>query len=147
MIVLVDYLFVIIRPYYPDHKGLRCLYVMLIVIAICISGIGIFRSDSAGRLKYYHSYVIYLMMILVAVIIIFARKLIPRVSDDFVKTSYGVGGLMLILTVLYAVGYLKLILYELIAVPLALIWLMRFFNALIELTEIQANYTINIIKK
>ena len=87
------------------------------------------------------------MMIVVAVIIIFARKLIPRVSDDFVKTSYGVGGLMLILTVLYAVGYLKLILYELIAVPLALIWLMRFFNALIELTEIQANYTINIIKK
>lgn len=147
MIVLVDYLFVIIRPYFPEHKGLRILYFMLIVIAICIAGIGVFRSDAAGRIKYYHSYVIYVIMILVACIIIFARKLIPRVTDNFLRMSYGAGGLMVVLTILYVSGQLSLILYELSGVPLALIWLMSLFDTLIALTEIEANFKINILKE
>lgn len=147
MIALVDYLFVLIRPSFPNHRGLRYLYVMLIVIAICIAGIGLFRSDAAGRIKYYHTYVIYVIGIMVALITIFAHKLLPKVSDDFIRISVALGILIFILSALYLTGNLQLILYELITIPIALVWLMTLFNALIALTQIRMTYKINIVKE
>lgn len=147
MVALTDYLFVMIKRYYPEHSGLRYLNVMLIVIAACIAGVGLFRSDAAGQIKYYHTYVIYLMMVVVAIIIIFARRLIPNVSKEFLKMSYGTGILLIVLTILYMFEYLHLIVYEVIGVPLALMWLMSLFDTLYSLTHAQVKYQINIIEK
>lgn len=131
MIALVDYLFVELKAFYPDHRGLVILRILLTVTAVSLGLVGYFPSDGPGQSPEYHNQAAAMLVYMVILMIIGVKWLVPKASNEFKLTSYIIGIILFVLTYLYLNGsYITLTGFEIVAFILAFSWLMLLLQSL-----------------
>lgn len=137
MIALIDYMFVYLRHFYPNHKGLTVLKILLIVTAISLGLVGYFPADGAGKSPEWHNQAAAMLVYMIIAMIVGVKWLVPNITREFQLTSYGIGLVLFVITFLFVTGtYMTLTGFEIIAFLLAFSWLMLLLQALEQSTKI-----------
>lgn len=129
LIALVDYLFVALSQKFGHNKRLMILRVLLTLLGLDLWAVGYFSNDAASHLIHTRlaGYLVYILLAL----IIGIRWLLPKVSRDFILTSYVIGGVLVVLEFAFqGIHYLSLTAFEMSAFLLAFSWLMALFKHL-----------------
>lgn len=136
LVALLDYLFLELKDKFPKHKGLNVLQVLLLVMSISLGLVGFFPADGRGNSPAYHNQAAGMLVIAVLLMIIGIKWLMPKITKEFLLTSYGVGLLLVLVTYFYLNGTLfSLTGFEIVAFFLAFSWLMLLFQSLEKLTH------------
>lgn len=136
LIALIDYLFVTLAEYFPKHKGLFILRILLTVMAISLGLVGYFPADGPGRMPEYHNQAAAMLVYMVIAMIVGIKWFVPNISREFLIISYAIGATLLVITLLYVNGiYMTLTGFEIICFLLAFTWLMLLLQVLIGKTE------------
>ncbi len=134
MIALIDYLFVFLYDVLGKSKQLIILKSILIMIAICLGGVGFFPYDDSVFNQVMHNrsaqYLVYLFLILIIAI----RWLLPSLSKDFLKLSYFIAaGIVAMIYLFLGIGYLSLTVFQLICFVLSFSWLLLLLQHLVNI--------------
>jgi len=130
MIALIDYLFVNLQKRYPGRK-LFVLRWILILIAINLGGVGMFPYKKDTLSAVIHNHVAANLVYLVILLIITLPWLLPKITREFIVTSFIVMGLLMLAVFLFmGVHYLSLTAFEFLAFLIAFVWLLMFFQFL-----------------
>ena len=131
MIALVDYLFVGLKKIYPKHRPLTILRILLTITAICLGLVGYFPSDGPGNMPKYHNQSAAMLVYMIIAMIIGIKWFVPKVSREFVITSYVLGLMLFVVTYYYLTGwYITLTGFEIVSFVLAFTWLMLLLQTL-----------------
>lgn len=129
LIVLVDYVFVALREEYGRSRKLLALRILLTLLGLDLAAVGYFPNDATSHLI--HTKVAGYLVYLIIILIISVRWLLPKVTRDFLVTSYLIGASLVVLEFAFeGIHYLSLTAFEIIAFLLAFTWLMMVFNHL-----------------
>lgn len=133
MIVLVDYLFVSLRPYFRG-KRLMTLRVLLTMTAVCLGAIGVFTNDK--QFHFIHDQIATTLSYLVLLMIVGIRWMLPKITREFLGFSYIIGGILVAVSIAFKpIGYLSLTGYELLAFISVFGWVLILFQQLQALTQ------------
>lgn len=124
-----------------SHRGSRAVLTCLVLIGIFLACVGIFPVDQHFAL---HTGVASGMAVAFGVLVISLRWWLPGVSTTFVVLGYVFAVTVVILAVLFAVGYYTLTAVELIAGVVIFSWIILFIRAVDVLTgtdDVQAEAT------
>lgn len=131
MIALVDYLFVGLKKIYPKHRPLTILRILLTITAICLGLVGYFPSDGPRNMPKYHNQSAAMLVYMIIAMIIGIKWFVPKVSREFVITSYVLGIMLFVVTYYYLTGwYITLTGFEIVSFVLAFTWLMLLLQTL-----------------
>lgn len=136
LLTLIDFLFVSLEGTFPKNKQLIVLRILLTLTAIDLGAIGSLPNNGTGLLHTLHdkaaNYLVYLILIL----ILGVKWLLPKVSREFLITSYLIGLTLFVANLLFQnVGYLSITAFELIAFFLAFSWLLLLLQNIERLME------------
>lgn len=126
MATLVDYLFVNLAKQYQNWK-LALLRWFLWVLAANIAGIGLFPNDP--KYHWLHDQIAMWLVYLLWILIVIVRWCLPKVTSQFLKVSYVIGGVIVLDYFMFkVVRYLSLTAFELFAFALAFAWILLLFQ-------------------
>lgn len=131
---LIDYLFVLLFEKLGKTKRLITFKVLLILMAICLGGVGFFPYNESPFSQQMHNrsagYLVYLFIIMIVAL----RWLLPSISKGFLRFSYVVAVVLVGAVLLFqGVHYLSLTAFELIAFVLAFTWLLMLLRILVNM--------------
>lgn len=134
MIALIDYLFVMLYEGQGKTKNLIILKSLLILMALLLGGVGLFPYDDSLFNQTMHNRVAEGLIYVFIILIIGIRWLLPKVSKQFLKISYGVGVALIISVYLFqGIHYFSLTAFELISFVLAFSWLLLLLQNLVNM--------------
>lgn len=129
MIVLIDYLFVSLEEVYPDasRRRLNVLRFLLTLTAIDFGAVGLFPNNA--NFHSLHDAVAGALVTLLVILIVGIRWLLPAVGKEFLKLSYGVAVVLLVLEMGFRIFmYPSLTAFEIQAFAIAFGWLLLLFS-------------------
>lgn len=136
MIVALDYLFVYLLARYPKHRGLRILGILLLITAVSLAAIGLFKSDGPGYEKQLHELFARILIFAVAVMNIGTHWFVPGDDKQFQRFSLLIGTLLFGFVVIYlSVSFITLTAFEIISFMIAGFWLYTLFQHLAQLAS------------
>lgn len=131
---LIDYIFVSLQEKFGRNWRHTVLRVLLTLSAICIAGVGLIPNNGEGLAHFWHDQISMFIVYFMALAILGIRWFLPQAGKSFVRLSYGVVGVMVIIYVLWHfVHYLSLTAFEIFSFALSFAWLMLFINTLMGL--------------
>ena len=134
MIALIDYVFVLLYEVLGKSKNLLILKLLLIATAICLGGVGFFPYNDSVFYQNMHNRVAGYLVYLFIILIIAIKWLLPSVSKEFLRLSYILGGVLVIVCILFlGVHYFSLTAFELMAFVIAFSWLLLLMQYLINI--------------
>ncbi|TDW13176.1 uncharacterized protein DUF998 [Breznakia blatticola] len=143
LVALIDYIFVILQQAIPESKRLSVLRVLLTLTALCLGGVGMFPYNEIQLFRDIHDIVARLLVVFIVLLICLLRWLLPKVSKEFLWVSYGIGGILILATILFLqVDYLSLMAYELIAFIFAFVWIIMLLQQLQNLVNQVNSFTV-----
>ena len=116
----------------PNPRGVSAVRTCLVVVGIFLGLVGVFPVDQYFAL---HTGVASGMVVTFAVLVIALRSWIPGVSRTFLLLGYVFILAILVLSVLFAVGYYTLTAVELVAGTLVFTWIILFIRTADALTR------------
>ncbi len=108
-----------------EVKGRNRVRIALIIIGICLTCVGIFPVD---RFFLLHNTVATGMAVVYGILVIGMRWLIPSMPRVFILLGYVYIGVIVVLTVFFAIGYYNLTAVELVAAVLIFSWIILFLR-------------------
>lgn len=149
MIALIDFLFETIYVARPKTKQLTILKTLLVILAICLALVGVFPYNENPVSQILHNVFARGLVVVVLLLIMTSPWMLPNTTKDFMTTSYGIGSLLVIVTILFlGVGYLSLTAFEILAFILAFSWLLLFLQKLVQLSNYGSrSFTVDITIK
>ncbi|KRO04810.1 hypothetical protein IV54_GL000835 [Levilactobacillus paucivorans] len=127
MIALIDYLFVSLQEFFPKSRRLLVLRILLTLTAVDLGLVGVFPNNVSSHAL--HDQVATFLVYLIMALIVGVRWLLPRVTQEFLYLSYGVGAALFVAEVLFRwVGYFSLTAFEMMAFVLAFGWLLMLLD-------------------
>lgn len=148
MIALIDYLFVMLYEGQGKSKNLIILKALLILMALLLGGVGLFPYDDSLFNQTMHNRVAEGLIYIFIVLIIGIRWLLPKVTKQFLKISYGVGAALIGSVFLFqGIHYLSLTAFELISFVLAFSWLLLLLQNLVNIVMNQGQeFTVALVR-
>ena len=149
MIALIDYLFVMLYEGQGKTKNLIILKGLLILMALLLAGVGLFPYDDSLFNQTMHNRVAEGLIYIFIILILTVRWLLPEVSKQFLKISYGVGAALIISVFLFqGIHYLSLTAFELISFVLAFSWLLLLLQYLVNLVMNQGqSFMVKLVRR
>lgn len=136
MITLIDYLFVELHRKFPKSARLIILRILLTAFAISLGAVGYFPNNGTGQLHTYHNRAANSLVYIIILLIVGLKWLLPKVSREFLLTSYSIGIILFIANFLFSsFHYLSLTAFELIAFILAFSWILLLVQYLQKITK------------
>ncbi|KRN94185.1 DUF998 domain-containing protein [Pediococcus stilesii] len=129
MIALIDYLFVSLEEVYKDapRRRLNLLRFLLTLTALDFGAVGLFPNNA--NFHSLHDAVAGALVTLLVILIIGIRWLLPTISRDFLRLSYGVAVALLVLEMGFRIFmYPSLTAFEIQAFAIAFGWLLLLFS-------------------
>ncbi len=108
-----------------EVRGRNRVRIALIVIGVCLTCVGIFPFD---RFAVLHNTVATGMVVIFAAMVVGVRWLIPAMPRVFILLGYVFVGVIVVLTVFFAIGYYNLTAVELVAAVLIFSWIIVFLR-------------------
>ncbi|WP_395319405.1 DUF998 domain-containing protein [Fructilactobacillus frigidiflavus] len=134
MIALIDYLFVSIKPLHRpllQTQILRFLLTMMAINALCVGLIA--NNRQIPWMHLWHDICAWSMALDVIILIGGIKWLWPGISQNFLKISNTLGGLILLASFLFkGAHYFSLTAYEIFASALAFSWIMMLFQYILK---------------
>lgn len=123
-VTLIDYLFVPIQQRFPKNWRLIALRSILTLDAITLACIGAIPNNQ-GIFHILHDTAANCLILFTAIPMVSLKILLPNVTKEFITFSYlTAGGLAASMVLFYIIPYLSLTAFEIIAVALAISWLL-----------------------
>ncbi|CAH1855330.1 AbrB/MazE/SpoVT family DNA-binding domain-containing protein [Convivina intestini] len=123
-ITLIDYLFVPIQQHFPKNWRLITLRALLTLDALSLACIGAIPNNQ-GLFHILHDSIANCLILFTAIPMIGLKVLLPNATKEFVTFSYlTAGGMAIAMTLFYIIRYLSLTAFEIIALALAISWLL-----------------------
>jgi hypothetical membrane protein len=147
MLALLDYLFTWLGASWRNNRRLFTLRILFSLSSITLGAVGAFPNNP-GWLHTVHDFIAQLLVLWVLIMIVAVRWLVPKVSTEFLVTSYTIAGLLVLSELLFQkFDYLSLTAFELIAFGLAFSWMILLLQNLRGLAADRTQtYTIRILK-
>ena len=129
-------------------KNLFILKALLILMALLLGGVGLFPYDDSLFNQTMHNRVAEGLIYIFIVLIIGIRWLLPKVTKQFLKISYGVGAALIGSVFLFqGIHYLSLTAFELISFVLAFSWLLLLLQNLVNIVMNQGQeFTVALVR-
>jgi hypothetical membrane protein len=147
MLALLDYLFTWLDAGPRNHPRLFTLRILFSLSSLTLGAVGVFPNNP-GWLHQVHDFIAQLLVLWILVMIVAVKWLVPHMSAEFLITSYGIAGALVVSEFLFQkFHYLSLTAFELIAFGLAFTWMILLLQNLRRLaTESTQTFMVKIDK-